>query len=138
MTAPSVEPHVTAVLDALHAGLPANLPASLGVAPNVPVPYVVLFPDPGDVSQARLCGDRSQLWLRLAVMAIGAGPKQALWASDRVREVMLGSPPPVAGRVTHRMRQVGGDTLERDDDRQPPLYMQLTEYVLLSQPGAVS
>ncbi|GAY07503.1 hypothetical protein [Pseudonocardia sp. N23] len=134
MTIPEAEPHVAAVLAMLQAGTPANLGVALGVGPSVNPPYVALYPDPGDVEQARLSGDRSLITISFLLHCIGAGPEQALWALDKARAVMLGDPPTVAGRRTHRMTQTyGSRELDRDDGIQPALFIAMAEFRLMSQ-----
>ncbi len=134
---PTAEPHVRAVLEQLHAGVPAQLTVSLGKAPtDTAPPYVVLYPDAGDVSAARLCGDRDRIVVHLMLHAIGTGPEQASWAADQARTVLLGQPPTVAGRRVYRLTQVlGSAPLTRDDDINPALYLQPAEYRLLSDPA---
>lgn len=132
------EPHVRALVDAVRAALqPFNVPVELGVAPagDHPSGVVVLYPDPGDVEAARLCGDRSSAVIHIGVHAIGTGPEQALWAADKARTAMLGDPPAVEGRRTHRMTQSDAGALDRDGTVQPPLYVQASEYRWFSQPA---
>lgn len=136
MAVPSAEPHVSAVMAMLRDRLPANLPAALGVGPAGDRPYAVVYPDPGDVEQARLSGDRSRISIVFTIKVVSAGPEQALWGLDRVREAMLGDPPTVAQRVIHRMTQITTTDLERDDAFQPPLYFVTGLFRLMSQPAA--
>lgn len=134
MTTPESEPHVRAVIAKLQADVPAALGVALGVGPDVAPPYLAVYPDPGDVEQARLSGDRS--WLRICffVHGIGTGPEQALWALDKARLSMLGNPPTVPGRRTHRMTQsYGSPIIDRDETVDPPLYIAMAEFCLISQ-----
>lgn len=131
---PATEPHVRAVIDKLKAEVPANLGVALGVGPATNPPYLAVYPDMGDVADAFLSGDRSQLTIHFIVHGIGAGPEQALWAMDKARAVLLGTPPAVAGRKTHRMTQtLGTADVMRDDSTQPALYIALAEFRLMSQ-----
>lgn len=134
---PETEPHVRAVRQHLDDTLPANVTVTVGGAPTgVAAPLVVLYPDPGDVARARISGKRS-LTLRVFVHAVGAGPEQALWVGDQARKALLGTPPAVPGRTVYPLAQtLGGMPLSRDDDVQPPLFVQVTEYEMRSDPAA--
>ncbi|MEU7814129.1 hypothetical protein [Pseudonocardia sp. NPDC049154] len=134
MSIPEAEPHVSAVIAKLKAGVPTTLGVALGVGPAANPPYLAIYPDPGDVEDARLCGDRSKLTIHFMVHAVGAGPEQATWALDKARAVLLGDPPTVSGRRTHRMSQtLGAVPVTRDETTQPPLYIALAEFRLVSQ-----
>lgn len=135
MTIPESEPHVAAVLAKLEAELPASMSVALGVGPAGDRPYAVLYAD-GRAERGRLSGDRSVLSMLLTVKVVGSGPEQALWALDRVREVMLGDPPTVAERVIHRLTEESTQDLERDDGFQPPLYLLVSTFRLMSQAAA--
>lgn len=134
MSIPEAEPHVSAVIANLRALLPAAIKVALGVGPAAAPPYIAVYPDLGDVEQARLSGDRSCFYIRFFLHAVGAGPEQAIWALDKARVVMLGAPPAVAGRKTHRMTQTyGTPTLDRDETVQPALFLGMAEFQLMSQ-----
>lgn len=132
MTIPLAEPHVTAVWEQLQADL--TIPVGLAEAP-VGVPCVAIYPDAGDVAQARLCGDRSSMTIRFTVHGIGSGPQQAAWAQDQVRLSLLGTVPAVAGRKVSKFVQEYAPPVLRDDDVKPTLYVQAAEYRLFSQPA---
>lgn len=134
MTVPEAEPHVAAVVAKLQTSVPASLGVALGVGPAKNPPYLAIYPDPGDIEDARLSGDRSKLTIHFMIHAIGAGPQQAQWALDKARLALLGDPPLVAGRRTHRMTQtLGSVPITRDDSVQPPLWIALAEFRLMSQ-----
>lgn len=134
MSTPEAEPHVRAVIAKLRAELPAGIGVALGVGPARNPPYVAVYPDLGDIEQAFLVGDRSRLVIHFFLHAVGKGPEQALWAADKARLVLLGTPPAVAGRLTQRMTQtLGSRPLTRDETVQPPLYLAMAEYRLMSQ-----
>jgi hypothetical protein len=133
---PEAEPHVRAVLAKLKAGLPVTVAAALGIGPAVAPPYVALYPDPGDIADAFLSGDRSQLVIHFTVNAVGVGPEQAIWAADKARVVMLDiTPVSVVGRRVHRMTQAPGSSppVIRDESVQPALYIATAGYRLMSQ-----
>lgn len=135
MSTPNVEPHVAAVMTRLREQLNPTgegLNGSLGVAPPG-IPGYAVYPDPGDVQQARLAGDRSMVVIRFAVTAVGEGPEQVLWVADHVRQVMLGDPPEVMGRVIRRLSQSGSGPVIRDDSIDPPLWFSSADYRLMSQ-----
>ena len=134
---PGAEPHIRAVDARLKAGLPASVGVGLGRAPaGVSPPFIVQYPDPGDVQAARLNGERAHLEMHIMVHAVGVGPEQATWAGDRAREVLLGAPPAVPGRRVHRLTQtMAPPPIVRDDDVNPVLYVQVTEYRLTSDPA---
>jgi hypothetical protein len=134
---PETEPHVRAVIAKLKAELPVSLGVALGVGPATHPPYLAVYPDMGDVEDSFLSGDRSRLCIHFIVHGIGKGPEQALWAMDKARAVLLGTPPAVAGRKTHRMSQtLGTADVMRDDSTQPALYIALAEFELMSQYAA--
>lgn len=137
MSIPEAEPHVRAVVAKLKAEVPASLGVALGVGPAANPPYLAVYPDPGDVEDAFLCGDRSKLTIHFMLHAVGAGPEQAAWALDKARAAMLGDPPTVSGRRIHRMSQtLGAVPITRDESTQPPLYIALAEFRLVSQAAA--
>lgn len=134
---PEAEPHVLALLALLATGLPPSITAAVGRAPleSAP-PYVVLYPDAGDVVSARLAERHRRITVHVIVHAIGSGPEQAVWAGDKARAVLLGPAPAVAGRHTYPLVQTPGmPPLSRDDDVSPPLYMAVTEYEMRSDPA---
>lgn len=134
---PETEPHVRALIAKLKAELPVSLGVALGVGPATNPPYLAVYSDMGDVEDAFLSGDRSKLCIHFIVHGIGKGPEQALWAMDKARAVLLGTPPAVAGRKTHRMSQtLGTADVMRDDSTQPALYIALAEFELMSQYAA--
>jgi hypothetical protein len=109
---------------------------TVGVAGTGTPPRIVLYPDPGDVQAARLDGQRQHLTLHILVHAIGAGPEQATWCADQARGVLLADPPLVPDRTVRRLVQtVAPPPMIRDDDVSPPLYLQVTEYRLESEPA---
>lgn len=134
---PGAESHVRALDAKLKTELPASVGVGLGRAPQGrPPPYVVQYPDPGDVQAARLDGQRQHITLHIIVHAIGVGPEQASWCADHARLVLLGAPPVVAGRKVHRLTQdPAPPPMSRDDDVSPPLYLQVVEYELRSDPA---
>jgi hypothetical protein len=134
---PETEPHVRALIAKLKAEVPVSLGVALGVGPATNPPYLAVYPDMGDVEDSFLSADRSKLCIHFIVHGIGKGPEQALWAMDKARAVLLGTPPAVAGRKTHRMSQtLGTADVMRDDSTQPALYIALAEFELMSQYAA--
>lgn len=137
MTAPSALDHVTAMKAHLVAQLGAGVPVGIGQAPaGVAAPYVVLYPDPGEVGAITLGGERHTITLHVFVHAVGSGPEQALWAGDKVRTALLDQSFTVPGRRLRRIDQeLAPPPLNRDDDVQPPLFLQVAEYSLHSEPA---
>ena len=132
---PGAEPHIRAMQALLDVNLPPSISVTVGVGVG-PLPRVVMYPDPGDVQAARLDGQREHLEMHVLLHAVGVGPEQATWASDRAREVLLGVPPVVPGRRVHRLTQtMAPPPIVRDDDVNPPLFLQVTEYRLVSDPS---
>lgn len=133
MTAPApARPHSTALV----ALLTAAIPAYLGEAPATrPARYVVLYPDPG--TPEGTLGDRHRwLLLEFQVTAVGTTVEQCQWAADTARTTLLTQIPTVAGRVVHPLWQVGyPPPVRRDDDVQPPVYVQPVSYRLRSVPA---
>lgn len=136
MTIPEAEPHTTAVMAMLGAGLPANLGVALGVGPAKNPPYLAIYPDLGDIWSSRLCDDRSAMTIHFMIHSVGAGPEQAQWAFDKARAVMLGEPPVVPGRKAKRMTQTLAIPVTRDESTQPPLYIAIGEFELITQAAA--
>lgn len=133
MTAPALaRPHASALVTLLA----ASIDAYLGESPAVhPARYVVLYPDPGTPDGT--LGDRHRwLLLEFQVTAVGTTVEQCLWAADTARTVLLTSVPTVSGRLVHPLWQVGiPPPVRRDDDVQPPLYVQPVSYRLRSVPA---
>ena len=132
---PQSEPHVRAVLEMLRDGLPPIVGVDLGVGPAKEPPFIAVYPDIDDATDRSLSGDRSLLILTFALHAVGIGPEQAIWASDRARAVLLGDPPVVPGHKVKRLRQerIGGRPVYRDESVQPPVYVAYSAYRLISQ-----
>lgn len=138
MTAPSAYDHVIALRDHLVAQLGAEIPVGIGVAPvDQAPPYLALYPDPGDASFSTLGGERNNITLHVMVHAVGAGSEQAIWAGDKARAALLDHPLTVAGRHMRRISQeLSPPPLNRDDAVEPPVYLQVTEYIIRSEPAA--
>lgn len=136
MTAPALSRHHALGLQAL---LSPTIPAYLGESPPVttrPARYVVLWVPPG-LPEGTL-GDRHR-WLltEFIATAVGGTYEQCLWAADTARTVLLGQVPTVAGRIVHPLWQVRVQPAppRRDDDLQPPVYVQPVSYGLRSVPA---
>lgn len=135
MTYPEAEPHVRAYETHLESALTGEVLIGVGVAPDGDYPHGVLYPDPGDVQSARLCGSRERITIRVMVHAIGTGPEQSSWASDRVRAATFDGFT-VEGRKVYRpVQTLAPPPMQRDDDLVPPLYLQVTEYEIRSDPA---
>lgn len=132
----SVEPHIKAVLDLLNGSLPANCTAYLGgAAHDATPPYVVLYPDPGEIEQLSMLLDEG-LRISLPLHAVGSGPEQALWALDHARTVLIRATPTVTGRVLLPIwQETSPPPLIRDDDVKPPVYVAYAEFGVRSEPA---
>lgn len=128
-----VERHVAAVVERLRAVVSPDLTVDMGVAPSDPPPYLVVYPNAGDVNLARLCGDRSDLLLRFEVEAVGEGSEQALWALDEARVALVGHRLTVVGAVVAPIDQIDGSDLHRNQLTQPPVYTIDAEFRVFSQ-----
>lgn len=131
---PRVERHVAAIIDRIRAVVPETLPVDLAVAPSKELPYLVIYPYPGDVAQDRLCGGRANLLLRFEVEASAEGGEQALWALDHARAALLGHRLAVDGAVAAPIDQIdGSELMRRDTVTQPPMYSIDAVFRLFSQ-----
>lgn len=135
MTIPEAEPHVQALEAHLEAELSGLALVGVGEAPEGDPPLVVLYPDPGDVRAARLCGRRESITIHVMAHAIGTGWEQATWLGDKTRAAVFAGFA-VEGRKVYRPAQtLEPPPLTRDDDINPPLYLQVTEYEIRSDPA---
>jgi hypothetical protein len=134
VTAPgSVDTHATAVLAALVDG---GLAAYDGQAPpGATGPRVVVYFDAG--ADSGTLGDRHRwLLVEFQATAVGTTPKQARWASDKTRAVLLTAQLVVPGRSVSPLWQVGAPPpIQRDDDVTPPLFYQPVSYQFRSGPA---
>lgn len=133
---PEAEPHVAALLDTLRVNVPSNLTVTLSVAPDdYKTPYVVVHPDPGSVSHARLCGGNNRIAIHFTLHGVGSGPEQALWAGDKARKALLNNRPAVSGRNVYPIVQDGTPPPMRPDrDVDPPVFIDVSEFLFRSDP----
>ena len=133
---PEAEPHVAALLDALRVSAQSILTVSLSVAPDdYTTPYVVVHPDPGSVSHARLCGGNDRIVMHFTIHGVGSGAEQALWAGDKARKALLNNRPSVPDRNVFPIVQDGTPPPIRPDrDVEPPLFIDVSEFMFWSDP----
>ncbi|HEY9473589.1 MAG TPA: DUF3168 domain-containing protein [Mycobacteriales bacterium] len=129
---PEAEPHVAALKQML---VDAGLQVGVGEAPDgVAAPYVVLYPDPG-LTSGTLGSLNTILTLSVQVTAVGVGAEQALQQADRARTALLGAGMTVPGRVVHPVRAGDAQPVRRDDGVQPPLWVAIAGYTVVSDPA---
>lgn len=133
---PAVGPHVTAFMERLRSSLPGVIGVSLGVAPTDEPPFIVVYPDSGEVDYARLCATRQDVSIRFIIHGVGIGAEQVIWAHDHLVAALAGHRLEVPGRTCFPMNMtLGPSPLRRDSTTQPPLWLQVSEFQLWSQPG---
>lgn len=133
---PEAEPHIRALTAHLGTVLAGAALVDVGEASDGDLPYIVLYPDPGEVTSTRLVDARSRITLHVIVHAIGTGPEQASWVMDRVRAAMFAGFT-VDGRVVHRpVQTLGPQPMQRDDSGAVTLFYQVAEFEVSSDPAA--
>ena len=136
MTTPTVLPHVDAVTAALTA---AGLTVYLGgvptsVSPTDSTPYVVLYPEPGQVQTASLADNRVNFSAVVQLTCVGLTAEQAMSVSDRAAAA-LSVVLTVTGRASWKPESLDGQPVQRDDDVVPPCFYAPSRYRLRSIPA---
>ncbi|MGW6703612.1 hypothetical protein ACWGDE_01780 [Streptomyces sp. NPDC054956] len=133
MAAPDIKPHVDAVIAALTT---AGLVVGDGGAPpagSIPPTgiYATVYFDPGQSLPESLADQRTNFALSFQVTTVGPTAEKCRWAAQRTR-MALHAPLTVAGRTAWRPEELGGPSIQRDDDVSPPLYFLPVQYRLQS------
>jgi hypothetical protein len=127
-------------MDAVQAALTTGgLTVYLGGAPtssgwSPPDKYAVLYPEPGEAVRESLADVRGDFMTTFQITCVGASMERALWVADKVRAA-LSAPLTVAGRATWRPEDLGGPSVQRDDDTTPPSWFVPVQYRLMSIPA---
>lgn len=129
MTVPVVD--AQPLVDAVRAAVAAQQVAvDVGQKPTVAAgkPWVVMWPDSGAVVDRSL-RSRDGFTMRVSFQCFGLSPASALWAVRRVRVAVLGlAEQTVAGRIVRLPSLMESPPpLTRDDDVNPPIWMQYDE-----------
>lgn len=140
----TVRAHVDAVM-ALLASLP-NAPTSMPVlrqsadaidqAPALPAsrvtPYVVVRTDSMPMESGRLAQYSGNLRGLVYVTHVGESAKEAQWAQEKTRVLLLDKKPVVSGRSVGRLSMTDSSPVLADRDVQPPLIYVVDVYSLFS------
>jgi hypothetical protein len=137
----TVGPHAQAYLTLLAAATPA-LAVYDGAVPSSPStpapPYVVCYftvTTPDDPAGTDL--EEVPTWVDATawIHSVGANGSAARFVAGRVRAVLLGAAPTVAGRDCGRIRHVDGQPPQRDESTGRLVFDQTDIYQFRSLPG---
>lgn len=129
MTAPVLD--AQPVIDAVRAAIAAHgVAVDIGRKPTVGagLPWLVLWPDPGSVTNQSM-RSRDGFSLVVSMQGYGLSPASALWAIRRARTGVLGMAHESVGGRTVGVPSLleSPPPLSRDDDADPPIFMQYDE-----------
>ena len=98
-------------------------------------PYVVVSTDSMPMRGDRLADWSSILDGLLYVTCVGSDRREAQWAQEKTRALLLDVRPTVAGRSCWSLKLVDGDPMRPDRDVTPPVLVAVDVYRLASTPG---
>lgn len=131
MSTPIVDaqPLIDAVKAAVSAGGAAGVPVDVGRKPaNATTRWIVLWPDTGTVDDRSL-KSRDGWSIVLPAQCYGLTPEAAAYAVRKYGAAILGlHGTVVAGRTVHMPVHERPPPLSRDDDADPPIFMQYDEW----------
>lgn len=136
-----IRAHVTAITTLL-AGLPSTCKVHLAdvdgaldgvnAAPPPSTPYVVLRTDSAPLTSDRLTQWSNRLDMRLYVTCVGATMREAQWAQEKTRALLVDVVPTVTGRTCGPLTMADSSPVTTDHDVTPPLLVVVDVYRLLS------
>lgn len=131
LTVPSGRTHTAGVIACLQtAGLTVGDASGVGLT----APYTVVYTDLGATDGP--LGDRyADLDQTLIVHGVGTGPEQAQWEADKARVALLTTAITVDGRTVLYVEHTSSQSVQRDDDTQPPLFYAVDTYTLSTTPS---
>lgn len=114
----------------------SGLSAHVSRAPSgTPTPYVVLHPDQGNASATSYGGDSDWRPWRYVTVCVGTTTEQAqLWA-EKVEARLLDVVPVVTGRTCGPIRKESTVPVDRDEDKQPPIFLARDVWAFSSLPA---
>lgn len=114
-----IQAHAQAVIGALDA-VP-NLTVYPVLVPNRPsLPYVVVFPTPGNRYADRLDAEPDRGVFDFYVNAVGGDDWQVMWAAERVYDALAGQRLTVPDRSTWKVEVLAAEAMRPDFDVDPP------------------
>lgn len=140
-----IRAHLAAVVGLLTTGLPSTTGVHVGEvgsaleatdpAPPESTPYVVVRTDTMPVTSDRLAQWSQRLDARFYVSCVGQTVREAQWAQEKTRALLLDVVPVVAGRTCGPL--TGGDSspVAIDRDVTPSLFVAVDVYRLLTLPA---
>jgi hypothetical protein len=123
----------------------ANLPVGRGTQPpgsgwqgeegvSEFVPYVVLFPSPGQ-PYGNEAEPYEYLDYTVQATVVAATQEGAEAAMDRAKTALVGARPAVAGRSAYRIQPLLDLPARRDDTLAPPLHYAVAQFRVRTQPS---
>jgi hypothetical protein len=119
-------------------GAPSSMRVVVGAtdaedqAPALPAdrqtPFVVVRPDSMPMESDRLGVHSANLNGRVYVTCVGSTVKEAQWAQEKTRALLVDKKPTVAGRSVGRLQIDIGSPLQVDRDVTPPLFFVVDVY----------
>ena len=126
------------IVNAIKTGMAARgVPFGDAKKPTVATgdPWVVGWTDPGQVTDRTLVS-RDGFELVLVAHCCGISPESARIARGVLADVLLGLHRQViGGRLVQMPRNEPGPPMQRDDDAQPAIYVQIVEWRLATSPA---
>jgi hypothetical protein len=123
-------------------GSPTNMPVLTGSAdaqnqaPVLPAdrvtPFIVVRPDNMPVFSDRIAQHSANLLGRLYVTCVGKTVREAQWAQEKSRALLVDKRPVVTGRSVGRLKLTDSSPVQTDRDVQPPLVYAVDVYELFS------
>jgi hypothetical protein len=121
---------------------PTSMPVVVGSAdavnqaPALPAdrvtPFVVVRSDNMPVTSGRLAQYSGNLLGRVYVTCVGKTVREAQWAQEKTRALLIDKKPVVTGRSVARLKLADSSPTQTDRDVQPPLVYAVDMYELFS------
>jgi hypothetical protein len=99
------------------------------------IPYVVLYPLMVPSIDGPVSDPFTDTASEYQVTAIGQTAKQARWAADKGRTILLSETLVIPGRSVQLVSWTNSLPLQRDDDVTPPLFYAIDTYEIHSTPA---
>ena len=98
------------------------------------LPYAVLYPiDESDMDGDLAAAQRTG-WFEFQITCVGETRESSSQLGDKLRDALLASSPAVAGYTLGPWLKVVSDTVNRDDDVQPPVFYSINVVQVFTAP----